>query len=58
MTDNFLKDAMSMVEAAMPRILQVKNGEVEPDRCESCDCCRSTKVLRNPITILDLVKDI
>ena len=57
-TDNFLKDAMSMVEAAMPRILQVKNGEVKPDRCESCDCCRSTKVLRNPITILDLVKDI
>lgn len=57
-TDNFLKDAMSMVEAAMPRILQVKNGEVKPDRCESCDCCRHTKVLRNPITILDLVKDI
>ena len=57
-TDNFLKDAMLMVEAAMPRILRVKNGEVEPDRCESCDCCRSTKVLRNPITILDLVKEI
>lgn len=57
-TDNFLKDAMSMVEAAMPRILQVKSGEVKPDRCENCDCCRSTKVLRNPITILDLVKDI
>ncbi len=57
-TDNFLKDAMSMVEAAMPRILRVKNGEVKPDRCESCDCCRYTKVLRNPITILDLVKDI
>lgn len=57
-TDNFLKDAMSMVEAAMPRILRVKNGEVKPDRCESCDCCRHTKVLRNPITILDLVKDI
>lgn len=57
-TDNFLKDAMSMVEAAMPRILRVKNGEVKPDRCESCDCCRYTKVLRNPITILDLVKEI
>ena len=57
-TDNFLKDAMSMVEAAMPRILQVKSGEVKPDRCENCDCCRSTKVLRNPITILDLVKEI
>lgn len=57
-TDNFLKDAMSMVEAAMPRILRVKSGEVKPDRCENCDCCRYTKVLRNPITILDLVKDI
>lgn len=57
-TNNFLKDALSQVEAAMPRILRIKAGEETPDRCETCDCCRRTKVLRGPITILDLVKDI
>lgn len=57
-TDNFLKDALSIVKANMSRVLDVKNGALMPDRCESCDCCRYTKILRNPITILDLVKDI
>ncbi|RKI36829.1 hypothetical protein D7V86_24890 [bacterium D16-51] len=32
-TDNYLKEAMSVVEANLPRILRVKNGEAEPDRC-------------------------
>lgn len=57
-TNNFLKDALSQVEAAMPRILRIKAGEEKPDRCEACDCCRHTKVLTGPITILDLVKEI
>lgn len=57
-TDNFLRDAMSVVEAAMPRVLRVKRGEAKPDRCGVCDCCRRNKVLKGPITILDLVKDI
>ena len=57
-TDNFLDDAMSVVQAKLPRIMQVKRGEVKPDRCEVCDCCRHTKILRGPISILDLTKDI
>ena len=58
-TNNFLADALSEVEANMPRILELKDGlYAEPDRCEICDCCRSTKILHGPITILDLVKDI
>ena len=57
-TNNFLKDALSEVEVNMPRILRLKAGEEMPDRCEVCDCCRRTKVLRGPITVLDLVKDI
>lgn len=57
-TNNFLKDALSEVETLMPRILRLKAGEETPDRCEVCDCCRHTKVLQGPITILDLVKDI
>ena len=57
-TNNFLDDAMSEVERNMPRVLAVKNGEVPPDRCGSCGCCKHTKVLKGPIGILDLIKDI
>lgn len=56
-TNNFLKDALSIVRANMPRILRVKRGEEKPDRCERCDCCKHTKVLTGPISILDLVED-
>lgn len=50
-TQNYLDEALRMVEANMPRILRVKNGEVTPDRCELCDCCRDTRVLTAPISI-------
>ena len=57
-TKNYLDEAKNMVEMNMPRILRVKNGEVEPDRCEMCDCCRHTKVLKRPISITNLVAGI
>ena len=50
-TQNYLDEVLSMVEANMPRILRVKSGEEEPDRCELCDCCRDTRVLTEPISI-------
>lgn len=50
-TQNYLDEVLSMVEANMPRILRVKSGEEEPDRCELCDCCRDTRVLTGPISI-------
>ena len=53
-TDNYLTEALNMVEAAMPRISAVKHGKSKADRCELCDCCRNTKVLTHPISILDL----
>ena len=57
-TQNYLDEAKNMVEMNMPRILRVKNGEVEPDRCEMCDCCRHTKILKRPISITNLVAGI
>ena len=57
-TQNYLDEAKHMVEMNMPRILRVKNGEAEPDRCEMCDCCRHTKVLKRPISITNLVAEI
>lgn len=57
-TDNYLTEALSMVEANMPRILRVKNGEETPDKCELCDCCRHNRVLTKPISITDLTAGI
>ena len=57
-TDNFLTDALYMVETHIQRILHLKAKDIEPDRCEVCNYCKSTKVLRHPISILDLVADI
>lgn len=53
-----LAEALRIVEYNMPRILRVKRGEEEPDRCEMCDCCRSTKVLKRPLSITELTLDI
>lgn len=57
-TDNYLQEALSLVEANTPRILRVKNGEAEPDKCELCDCCRHNRVLERPISIMDLTAGI
>ena len=57
-TDNYLQEALYAVETNMPRILRVKSGEMEPDRCELCDCCRHNRVLSRPISINDLTASI
>ena len=53
-TDNYLQSALSWVQNNMERVLKVKNGEVNPIRCERCDCCRHTKVLTRPSPIPDM----
>ncbi len=52
-----LDDALAKVEANMPHILAVKNGEVDPIRCGLPECiyCRKTKVLKGPILYTDLI---
>ena len=57
-TQNYLNQAMSLVGENMPRILKVKSGEAEPDRCETCDCCRHYRVLTSPISLDDLTSQI
>ncbi len=57
-TDNYLQEALIMAETSTPRILRVKSGEAEPDRCELCDCCRHNRVLTRPISIMDLTAGI
>ena len=57
-TQDYLDEALYLVESNIGRVLRVKNGEVEPDRCEMCDCCKHNRVLTAPISIADLVPEI
>lgn len=57
-TQNYLDEALSFVEMNLPRVLRVKRGEVVPDRCELCDCCRHNRILTAPISITDLTANI
>lgn len=53
-TQNYLDEALTVIESNIRRVLSVKNGEVEPDRCDLCDCCKHNRVLKAPISIIDL----
>lgn len=42
------------VKMNMPHILEVKNGFVEPVRCERCDYCRSTNIVSKILSYSEL----
>lgn len=44
-----LEECLEDISKNLPRILAVKNGEVEPTGCGVCDYCKSKKVLTEPI---------
>ncbi|MFD3271483.1 PD-(D/E)XK nuclease-like domain-containing protein [Paenibacillus dendritiformis] len=50
-----IKRALDEVERYMPRILAVKSGQEEPERCERCRFCRGTKVLNRIIHYSELI---
>lgn len=52
-----LDHALNEIEMNMPSLLMVKNGEVEPTRCECCDYCKATKKLMAPISMMDLITE-
>lgn len=54
-TQQELDDKLTEVTQNIPKILALKSGEVEPIRCECCDYCRHTKILRMPIHHSELV---
>lgn len=54
--DSFIKEKLDYIELVIPRIMAVRNGEIEPERCEKCDYCRSTKRIVKPIHYLDLLE--
>lgn len=44
-----LDTALKLVEAKIDRFDLIKMGEIEPERCETCDYCKETKKLTAPI---------
>ncbi|SFM44357.1 PD-(D/E)XK nuclease-like domain-containing protein [Salibacterium qingdaonense] len=46
---------LEYTEAQLEHIMNVKNEEVPPRRCEQCSYCRSTKKLTNTMEIGDLI---
>ena len=51
-----LDHALNYIEMNMASVLMVKHKEVEPTRCEKCDYCKSTKVLKGAISMQDLIE--
>lgn len=56
--DQTLGDSLSLIENDIPRILALKAGDVEPDRCGKCNYCIHTKVLTAPIHYSQLTEGI
>ena len=46
-----LDEALEKVKAFAPRYQAIKNGEIEPERCDEYDCnyCTETKIITEPI---------
>lgn len=53
-----LDSMLSTVAPNIQRIKDLKEGKADPDRCESCDYCKTTKVLYKPIHFSELILDI
>ena len=50
--------ALAEVESNVPKILALKNGEIEPMRCEMCDYCNHTRVLTHSIWSEELLGEV
>jgi len=53
-----LTEKLVEIETNVPKILALKSGEYEPLRCERCDYCKHTKVLKAPIHYSELMTEV
>ena len=51
---DLMNDRLIEVEENMAKLKALKSGEIEPVRCENCDYCISTKMIKGPISLYDL----
>lgn len=43
------EECLEDVKRHLPRIIKVKRAEITPERCETCEYCRATKKITEPI---------
>lgn len=55
---NILDEALAEVEQNTQKVVQLKNNDFEPIRCEVCDYCKTTRVLKTPIWSSDLIGEV
>lgn len=53
-----LQERLYEVERNVQNVLMLKNKAVEPIRCEKCDYCKHTKVLKKPIHYSELLGEV
>lgn len=56
--DVTLKNALIEIESNVQRIVDLKSGKIEPEKCGVCMYCRETKILTKPIHFTELNKKI
>ena len=56
--DKHLREKLYEVEQNTPKIVALKNREIEPIRCGLCDWCKHTKVLTKPIHYSELLGEV
>lgn len=49
-----LAQELSLIEYDVKHALALKNGEIEPTRCEKCSYCKDTRILTHPIMLDEL----
>lgn len=52
-SDEILQNAIDIIEFYTPIYDKIKCGEIQPDRCEKCDYCKSTKILTEFETVME-----
>ena len=55
---SLIDEALADVEHNTPKIVQLKNNDYEPIRCEQCDYCAHTEVLTVPMWSSDLLGEV
>ncbi len=52
--NELLSERLEEIKKHVPHIMDIKNGRIEPTRCEKCDYCKRTRKLTAPIHYLEL----
>ena len=55
-TQSELDSALVGISVGVERIKLLKSGEAEPERCNKCDYCKETKVIKRPVTMASLIE--